>query len=97
MSYVVKAPLVLARDKGGHVHHVYEGGVIDWLPEDQAKHFVDTGLVEKSGGAEDSEDEGQPAKSAPKSEWVDFAVAAGYDREEVEAMNKADIQALDFG
>lgn len=98
MSYVVTAPLVLARDKVGHVHHVYQGGVIDWLPEDQAKHFVDCGLVEKRGGSDDSSDsDGAPAKSAAKSEWVEYAVAQGYDRDEVEALNKADIQALDFG
>lgn len=94
------APCVVARDQDGRLHHVYEGGVIQWLDDEQAKHFLDSDLVEKTdkgvGGSdpEPEADDGPPAKSAAKAEWVDFAVADGYDRDEVEAMNKADIQAL---
>lgn len=95
MSYKVVAPLVLAKDEEGHVHHVYEGGVISWLSDEQAEHFLEAGLVEEtSSGSVDSNDDGPPAKSAPKDEWVDYAVADGYDRDEVEAMTKAEIQAL---
>lgn len=99
MSYKVLAEVVLARDREGHVHHVYKDGVISWLSTEQAEHFLSSGLVEKvSGGgdSDDSDDDGAPAKAAPKSEWVEFAVEKGYDRDEVEAMTKADIQALDF-
>ena len=103
MSYLVTAPCVVARDQDGRLHHVYEGGVIQWLSPEQAKHFLDSELVEETskgvGGSEpvDEAEDGPPAKTAPKGDWVDFAVASGYDRDEVEAMNKADIQALDFG
>jgi predicted Ser/Thr protein kinase len=100
MPYTVVSPCVIFKDQDGRQHHAYEGDRIAWLSSEQAKHFVDEKLVEKVGGAaeaEESEDDGAPAKSAPKSEWVDFAVEAGYDRAEVEEMTKADIQALDFG
>lgn len=101
------APCVVARDQDGRLHHVYEGGVIQWLSDEQAKHFLDSGLVEGTdkgvGGSEPVDEPGEvdadddaPAKSAAKSEWVDYAVSKGYDRDEVEAMTKTDIQALDF-
>lgn len=99
MSYLVTAPCVVAKDQDGRLHHVYEGGVISWLSDEQAEHFLGSNLVEETnqgvGGSEPVEEsDGPPAKSAPKSDWVEYAVADGYDRDEIEAMNKADIQAL---
>lgn len=91
MTYTVTAPLVIARDKDGHNHHVYEGGVIDWLGPEQKEHFLAEGLVSEGGRSE----EDAPAKSAAKPVWVDFAVSKGYSREEAEDMNKDDlIEAL---
>lgn len=98
MSYQVVAPLVIAKDQDGRPHHVYQNGVIQWLSDEQAEHFLSTGLVVEFGSAEvdaDAEDD-RPAKSAAKAEWVEFAVAKGYNRDEVEALSKAEIQALDF-
>lgn len=40
---------------------------------------------------EESVDEGPPAHSAPKSEWVDYCVSQGYEREECESLTKADL------
>lgn len=99
MSYKVVVACVLAKDQQGKINYHYEGAIIPWLNAEQAKRFVAEGLVEKSDveveDADGSTDEdGVPAKSAPKSEWVDYAVADGYDRAEVEDMTKADIQAL---
>ena len=103
MSYLVTAPCVIAKDQEGKNQHRYEGDVIAWLSDDQAEHFLDEGLVERTdagvGGSEPAEPEvndGPPAKSAPKADWVEYAVASGYARAEVEEMNKADIQALEF-
>lgn len=93
MSYQVVAPLVIAKDQEGRLHHVYEGGIISWLSDEQAEHFVDSGLVVEVGSSGEAED-GPPAKSASKAEWVEYAVADGYDRAEVEEMTKAEIQAL---
>jgi len=45
VTYKVVAPLVLAVDQGGQTHHVYAGGVIDWLSESQRERFVGEGLV----------------------------------------------------
>lgn len=39
----------------------------------------------------DADDDDAPAQSATKSEWVDYAVSKGEDREAVEAMTKADL------
>ena len=49
MSYKVTAPLVIAKDQAGLNHHVYEGGVIPYLSDAQAEHFLAEGLVEKVG------------------------------------------------
>ncbi len=103
MTYQVVGPLVIAKDRDRRPYHVYQGGIIQWLSDEQAKHFLDTGLVVKLGDSEPAaeapepvDEDSPPAKSAAKSEWVDYAVAQGYDRDEVEPMSKADIQALDF-
>lgn len=87
--FTVTAPLVLAKDEDGHTHHVYQGGVIEWLSDEQEAHFLAEGLVEKAGSSG-----GKPAKTAPKADWIEYAVADGYDRDEVEAMTKADLVAL---
>ena len=102
MSYRVIAPLVLARDKGDQVHHVYQGGIIEWLSDEQAKHLLEAKMVEEIGGtpADDADpaaavDNPPPAKAAPKADWVDYAVSRGWDRDEAEATSKADlIEAL---
>lgn len=99
MTYRVTAPLVLARDKEGKVHHVYQNGVINWLPEDQKAHFLDVGLVEKVSGSpavEDDDDSGDgvPLRAAPKAEWVDYAISKGADSEEAEASTKAELIEL---
>jgi cytochrome c oxidase cbb3-type subunit 2 len=46
IGYRVLAPLVLAKDEKGLVHHKYEGSVINWLSEDQASQWVSGGLVQ---------------------------------------------------
>lgn len=85
MTYRVTAPLVLAVDEGGHTHHVYEGGVIEWLSDEQAEHFLSEGLAVKLGDAApvelvdpdtvDSGDPGdKPAANAKKAELVEWLV-----------------------
>ncbi|MDV6979651.1 hypothetical protein [Mycobacterium intracellulare] len=96
MSYKVVAPLVLAKDREGKTHHRYAEEVIEWLPPDQAAHFLDTGLVVKVGGAAESANGGdggpdKPKQVAPKADWVDFAVANGLTEDEAEAMTKAEL------
>lgn len=95
------APCVIAKDQEGKNHHRYEGDVIAWLSDEQAEHFIESGLVEATdkgvGGSEPADADEAPAKTATKAEWVDYAVASGYDRAEVEEMTKAEIQDLDFG
>lgn len=43
----VVAPLVLARDGAGRLHHAYRGSMLGWLSEDQSQHFLRHGLVER--------------------------------------------------
>lgn len=49
MTYEVVAPLVIAKDRDGRNHHVYEGGRIAWLSDEQAEHLLGTGLVVELG------------------------------------------------
>lgn len=97
VSYVVTAPLVLAVDQDGHTHHVYKGGVIEWLSDEQAQHFLAEGLVVDSnkGSDDDSDDDGKPAKVATKAVLVDWLMAHGeYDRAELEDQTKDELWAL---
>lgn len=72
MSYLVTAPLVLARDKAGHVHHAYEGAVLDWLPPDQAAHLLAVGLVVDVDRRESEDD--KPHAAATKAELIAWLV-----------------------
>lgn len=97
MSYVVTAPLVLAVDQDGQTHHVYKGGVIDWLSDEQAKHFLAEGLVADSeqGFDNPADDDGKPAKVATKAVLVDWLMDHGtYDRDELEDQTKDELWAL---
>ncbi len=46
-KYVVRAPLVIAKDQTGKLHHAYRGSQLAWLNPEQAQHFVRKGLVEE--------------------------------------------------
>jgi hypothetical protein len=109
MTYVVDAPLVLARDQEGRVHHRYQGAVVEWLDNQQAKHFVELGLVHKVGnksaptgedelvlfpeGVEEYATEDVPPARVSKGEFVDFAVSKGADEEAANELNKDDLRA----
>ena len=99
MSYKVLAPCVIARDRNGSSHHLYEGSIVDQLDAAQAKRWLDEGLVEEIGSVPAAADPalGPPQRVATKAEWVDYAVAscAGTDTplsvEDAEAMTKAEL------
>jgi hypothetical protein len=90
MSYLVTAPLVLARDKEGKVHERYQDAVIDWLDDDQKQHLVETGLVDDLGETAAPGD-GPPAQTALKADWVAFAVSQGADPEGAEGSTKQEL------
>lgn len=70
------------------------------LPEDQPDSLseghksnqadLDATPAEKAAQANQ---QGGPAKSATKAEWVDHAVSQGADRDEAEAMTKDELQS----
>lgn len=91
MSFVVDAPLVLARDQGDKVHHVYQGGVIAWLSEEQKQHFLSLGLVHEVDGV-DSDDEDWPDESWTRADIDAFSAEQGVDT--TGAANKAEALAL---
>jgi hypothetical protein len=91
MSYRVLVPCVIARDTVGHSHHHYDGAIINWLPDDQARRFLDEGLVAEVDGTPDDR---APAKTAPKADWVTFAVSKGADADEAEALTKQELVEL---
>jgi hypothetical protein len=45
--YRVTAPLVLAKDKHGVIHHRYDGAVIDWLSGEQRAQWLADNLIEE--------------------------------------------------
>lgn len=92
MSYKVVVPCVIARDRDGQAHHYYEGAVIGWLDDVQKERFVDEGLVKESDVVVD--DGGPPAKTAPKADWVAFAMSKGADADEAEALTKQELVEL---
>ena len=55
MGYRVIAPLVVARDQAGMLHHTYEGSYIDWLSDEQAEHFLSLDLVEPAAAPVEDE------------------------------------------
>ncbi|MCG7596353.1 hypothetical protein [Mycobacterium sp. PSTR-4-N] len=105
MSYQVVAPLVIAKDHEGRPYHVYEGGVIQWLSDEQAAHFLGTGLVVKFGdsAADEGDDDGsdKPPASAKKEVLVAWLVenaakedGSDYTAEELDALTKAELSEL---
>lgn len=98
MSYRVIVPCVLARDKEGKVHERYQDAVIDWLDDDQKRHFLDAELVEKVASPtvieEADADDGPPARTALKEDWVAFAVSKGADEAEADGLTKQELQDL---
>jgi hypothetical protein len=103
MAFTVTAPLVLAKDQGGQTHHVYQGGVIHYLSDEQREHFLAEHLVEETDEADDAPDDGddKPSKAAKKDElvaWVAERVAkddgSDYTVEELEAMKVPELRAI---
>ena len=100
MTYRVTAPLVLAVDQGGQTHHVYFGGVIDWLSDDQHDYFLSEGLVVHLDAPTPAEGD-KPHAAATKSEliaWlVDHAVkpdGSDYTAGSLQPQNKDDLWTL---
>lgn len=84
MAYVVDAPLVLARDQEGKVHHCYQGAVIPWLPEDLAEHLLGLGMVHVEGNAvadEPAAADGKPDADATKAELITWLVENAVDED----------------
>jgi hypothetical protein len=48
-QYRVLWPLILAKTQLGTVEHVYEGGTIPWLPQEQATMLLEYGAIERIG------------------------------------------------
>lgn len=93
MSYRVTAPCVIAHDRGGHAYHAYDTAIIPWLPDEEAERWLDEGQIEVVDGSAVSE-AGPPAKTAPKADWVAFAVTKGADADEAEALTKQELVEL---
>lgn len=104
MSYLVTAPCVIARDQDGKLHHRYEGNVIAWLSDEQAEHFLSTGLVERTdkgvGGSEPATG-GKPGPDANKPELVEWIYAnvakadgSDYTKTELRALDPEELRAI---
>lgn len=100
MTWKVTAPLVLAVNPDGQVDHVYSGGIIDWLSDEQKAHFLAEGLVvdidRPQSGAEDA-----PHAAATKSELIAWLVehavrddGGEYTAGALQPLNKDELRAL---
>ena len=67
-AWKVTAPLVIARDQQGKLHHAYRGSMLGWLSEDQSQHFLRHGLVERV--------EAEQAPELPPADVIGNCVAA---------------------
>lgn len=94
MAFTVVAECVLAKDQSGQIHHKYRGDNIAWLSADQEAHFLAEGMVAGATAAPAADDDGPPAKTAPKADWVAFAVSKGADEAEAEGLTKQELQDL---
>jgi hypothetical protein len=65
----VVAPLVIAKDLEGRLHHAYRGSRLGWLGDEQTLHFLRNGLVERM------EDSADPPK-LPAAETIGNCMAA---------------------
>ncbi|PIJ36740.1 hypothetical protein BMW24_003495 [Mycobacterium heckeshornense] len=103
-GYRVIAPLVVAKDQTGRNHHVYAGGWLPWLSDEQRAHFIAHGLVEEldtpataeSLGSEQPQPDAlkRPARVASKEAWVEYGVSQNHDRSELEALSKQELVDL---
>lgn len=64
----VVAPLVIAKDQTGKLHHAYCGSLLGWLNDEQREHFLRRGLVEEIPAVD--------ATPMPSSEQVGECVSA---------------------
>lgn len=100
-GFRVIAPLVIAKDQTGKLHHCYRGTWIPWLDDVQRRHFLSLGLVEELASPDaapppptlDALVE-KPKKVAPKEEWVKFGVSKGNSAAELEALTKDELVDL---
>jgi hypothetical protein len=101
VSYTVVVPLVIWKDQDGRPHHVYEGGRIQWLSDEQARHFLDTGLVVADGETSPDGEDDKPTAGAKKADLVDWLVAnaakedgSDYTADELESLKVAELRDL---
>jgi hypothetical protein len=90
MGLTVTAPLVIVKDDAGHDLYLYENAPVPANADaGDVKRLKAEGML---GDAEQTapggEADGPPAKSAPKSDWVDYAVAQGADPDEADGSTK---------
>jgi hypothetical protein len=107
VSFTVTAPLVLARDHEGKVHHCYEGAVINWLSDEQRDHLLGLGFIRANGEAAPTDDDSaggdgdKPAATANKPVLIAWLVSnavkedgSDYTVGELTGLNKAQLWEL---
>lgn len=100
MSYIVKAPLVVARKTDGSDVYLYEGAPVPPdLKDGEVKRLAAEGFLEKADAAKLTAPQ-KPAGNAGQAKWLEYARAIGADVSDtsskdelvaaVEAKEKAD-------
>lgn len=93
MAYKVAAALVCAPDHAGKIRYHYRDSIIPWLDDERAAYLLRTGMVQQASDDDLPDDAPgeRPKQSDPKADWVEYAVACGYDRDEAESLTKQDL------
>jgi hypothetical protein len=102
MAYQVTAPLVVAKDQGGHNRHYYYGSVLHYLNEIQKAHFLRKGLVREipdfppaaaTGWPVEvaKPHGGKPPKAGTHEAWVEYAVSQGLSESEAKGKTKQEL------
>jgi hypothetical protein len=104
-TYAVTAPLLIIKDQAGRNHHTYFGSIVHYLNAEQKAHFLRLGLVKEIHTIIEADEFSQleapvaailekPKKVSPKADWVNFGVAKGNDRAELESLTKEELVDL---
>jgi hypothetical protein len=87
---VVTAPLVIATDTTGQMHHLYAGAPVgDAFSEDERKRLREADMIGPADGGEaDSQQDKAPKGNASRDEWAKYAADKGAPEDETKPVDE---------
>jgi hypothetical protein len=104
-SYIVKAPLIIARTSAGTDSYIYRGGPIPGdVDKDRIKGWLDEGLIveaseavavdERTAEPEQPAGDDKPAGNASLEDWQAYARSQGMADADLEGMSRNELRDL---